>query len=108
RSMRATLKPVRLVAPVPGGMEPVSAMKISPLKPKASVREKSNILAEECSSISAKAGWTFSFARKLSEKANCEQGELSTGGGGVGGGSGRGAGQKSGFVTGRGWRDTGS
>src|SRR5258708_31397376 len=43
RSMRATLKPVRLVAPVPGGMEPVSAMKISPLKPKASVREKSNI-----------------------------------------------------------------
>src|SRR3974390_2735070 len=31
RSMRATLKPSKLVAPVPVGIEPVSAMKISPL-----------------------------------------------------------------------------
>src|SRR5215471_19837359 len=95
RSMRATLNPVRLVAPVPVGMEPVSAMKISPLKPKAPVREKSNILAEECSSSSAKAGWTVSVARNWSEKANSEHGVGSTGGGG--GGSGRGAGQNIGF-----------
>jgi len=85
RSTRATLNPVNVSAPVPVGMEPVSAMKMSPLKPKSWVREKSNILAEPwLSGISAKAGWTFSVARNSSEKANCGHGEGSVGGGGIG------------------------
>ena len=110
RSMRATLKPVKVSAPVPVGMEPVSAMKMSPLKPKSSVREKSNILAEPwLSGISAKAGWTFSVARNSSEKANCGHGERSVGGGGrQASARGRAASQNRGSVTGSGLPVTGS
>src|ERR1051326_3206685 len=71
RLIRATLNPTNEDAPVPGGIEPVSAMKMSPIKPKSELREKSKRFAEEWFSSSANAGWTFRVARKLSENANC-------------------------------------
>jgi hypothetical protein len=43
----ATLNPINEAAPVPGGIDPVSAMKISPIEPKSELGEKSNRFAEE-------------------------------------------------------------